>query len=380
LDSAGEFTVDLARSAKQMAALARAHPNRWAFFLTQAGVLAGARSIKLSSGPKVESVVLEFAQPFDDLLDPHAVSLTRPGEAPFLTLLRQGLQWSMACQGQISLLVQNPIRSYLLTSSPQGTQIAEVESAPFTRVALFRRDPLVPWWKRPFHQPRAAAELLVEGRYRLAYCPVPVKLDGLSLWSGQPDLLPNFRKPIMVAQFNLYKQGSGFLAAAQPAQVPAQRYLIEGQVRHRPSGSRPLPEVGWLEIVGTESAQMVSSSNLDDGLYLLADWVHGYTPTYLYLSDRLCRPGLPTLPCGSVLYYHGRSRDQIFFQKHGLLSNPITLPELQTDAWTVVLADDEVRMDPSGLTPIIDDALTRRVGEIQEAIRRTQIRLAGLSR
>ena len=81
--------------------------------------------------------------------------------------------------------------------------------------------------------------------------------------------------------------------------------------------------------------------------------------------------------CASALFYARPSRDLIYYQRYGMLCNPMELYNLLTDAWTVIVADDTIQMDPTGLTPIRDESILTRNCEIEESIRKTQIRLAG---
>lgn len=100
LDSAGKFTVDLARALQGLAKLARTYPTRWALFALQAGVAGRATQMHVSSGLRSESVTLHFDGLLpEQLRDPGAFTRfdgnVDPSE-PATGLLRQAVQWSLA--------------------------------------------------------------------------------------------------------------------------------------------------------------------------------------------------------------------------------------------------------------------------------------------
>lgn len=376
LDSAGQFTLDLSRSALQMSALARTQPHRWAFFLTQAGVAGGATAIHLSSGLRAESVTLEFAEGPDGLSDARLLNQQREGESAFVQLVRLGLQWALAGQSQVDLVVETPRGGYCLS----GDRLRELPGGSGTRLAVVRVRPAEPWWKIPFGRAKASLGLLLESRWRLAYCPVPVKFDGLTLSGGRPDHLPEFRKPLMVQQLHWLpddRQGCR-LKVAHPSLVPAVHYVLGDQVEERPLLALPVAEVGWLELVLPQPAQMSLWPGLPrEGDCTLGSWSKDGKNWLVAVTDV---QGYSMGRSRLVMYYHGRSRDQLHCQRYGLLCDPVSLPTLQTDAWSVVWADDEVQVDPTGLTPIHDEYLSGHIERVERSIRRGQIRLGGLQK
>lgn len=383
LESAGQFTVDLIKEARQMRALARSHPNRWAFYLTQAAVAGGAVSVQMSSGVRAESVTLEFLEGHSELDSPARLTEPSPDESVFLQLLRQALRWALASEAAVDLLVEGPEVGFGLSGRKGHIQLLETASQPETRVALMRRRPAAPWWKWSFGGARASLALFLEARWRLAYCPIPVKFDGLSLCAGVPESLPEFRAPVMMQQLHLALEGGSALAVAHPGMVPAYQYISGDQIEPRPAGASPTPTVGWLELLPVRKLQRVPGLPSADHL-TAGSWWLGHEPEHLRLAEsQAALLGLfsnERCACKNVLYYHGRSRDRIYCQRYGLLCNPLILTGLQTDAWTILIADDQVQTDPTGLTPVLNEYLLNRIEKMERDIRNTQMRLAERSR
>lgn len=383
LESAGHFTVDLIREARQMRALASTHSNRWAFYMTQAGVAGGARLIQMSSGIRAESVTLEFDRPHPDLEKPALLTEPRPEESTFLQLLRHALRWALGSDVPIDLIVEGPKVGFTLTGRRSAIEVREIPARPTQRLALVRRRPTEPWWKRPFRRARASLALFLEARWRLAYCPVPVKFDGLSICTGVPESLPEFRAPLMLQQLHLALQDGPGLAAVHPGLVPAYHYISGDQVEPRPHAATPLPTVGWIELFPSNPMHVASGPPSSD-YFTAGSWWHEGRPEHLILAG--CQPALleaflhQRCRCHNVLYYHGRGRDRLFCQRFGLLSNPLILFNLQTDAWSILMADDEVQTDATGLTPVLNEYLQKRIERLEMGIRHTQIRLAERSR
>ena len=387
LDSSGQFTLDLARGLAQLSKLAWAYPNRWAYYLTQAGVAGGARAIHLSSGLRAESVTLEFAELPEELVDSRNVTRPESGQSSAcLQLLRQGLRWVLATESPLDLVVESPRGGYCLSGQKSGYQLRELAGSQQTRVGLVRGRPAEPWWKKPFGRARSAASLMLESRWRLAYCPVPVKIDGFSLCSGVPDYLPDFHKPLMMQQLHLLpSDNSQSLATSHPGLTPAYRYLVDEQVEERPKAASPVAEVGWLELVIPGGGQLNRATGVNrPEECMVGNWYQGAEPNYLTIScgheAQMAEYSKQRCRCSAALYYCARSRDVLHCQRYGMLCDPIPLPGLQTDAWNVVWADDTVQVDPSGQKPILDEYLNLHIERLQQGIRQSQIRVAAKNR
>lgn len=344
-----------------------------------------ASQMHLSSGVRSESVTLHF----DDQLPAQlreAERFTRfdslaSEDLDTTTLLRQAVQWALAPGSAVSLVVEDRSGGFCLSGKDQSYELREVPPAQRSRVALVRERPHEAWWKNPFRRARNSLALLLECRWRLSFCPVPVKFDGLSLCSGMPYDLPGFPQPLMMEQLHLDAQSdSACLAAAHPRDIPANYYVLGEQLEKRPDWASPTAQIGWLELIYPGRMALSAGVPLGDRFTVGSWWRQDGQPEHLwadvqqncllpaYQSNR-CR-------CKLALYYHGRSRDLLYCQRFGILLNPLELTELQTDAWSIILADDTVQTDPTGLNPVLNESLRKRAGQLEEGVRRTQIRLA----
>ena len=386
LDSAGKFTVDLAKGLQKLAQLARTYHTRWALFGVQAGVAGGANQMHLSSGLRSESVTLHFPGDLPaQLREPDRFTRfdARAEEDSEATiLLRQAVQWALAPGSAVSLVVEDRSGGFCLTGKNQNYTIHELAAVPgCSKIALVRERPHEPWWKNPFGRARTSLALLLECRWRLSFCPVAVKFDGLSLCSGMPYDLPGFPQPLMMEQMHLDGGQSACLAVAHPRDVPANYYVIGEQLVKRPEWASPTAQVGWLELV-YQGGRLAMSDGipLGDRFTVGSWWRQDGRPEHVWADvQETCM--LPAFQnnrcrCRLALYYHGRSRDLLYHQRFGILLNPVELTELQTEAWSIIVADDSVQTDPTGLNPIHNEALLGRTRTIEEGIRRTQIRLA----
>ncbi|MBN9413994.1 hypothetical protein ABS71_12885 [bacterium SCN 62-11] len=385
LDSAGKFTVDLARGLEKLAQLARTYHTRWALFGVQAGVAGKATQMHLSSGLRSESVTLLFPEQLPAQLREPGRFTRFDGQAAedqdATTLLRQAVQWALAQGSSVNLVVEDTSGGFCLSGKNQHYQIRELPPAPAARVALVRERPHEPWWKNPFGRARNSLALLLECRWRLSFCPVPVKFDGLSLCSGMPYDLPGFPQPLMMEQLHLDARGDiPCLAVAHPRDIPANYYVLGEQQQRRPEWASPAAAVGWLELVYPGRLAVAAGVPQGERFTLGSWWTHDGRPEHVWsdIQDDTLLPAFQgnRCRCRLALYYHARSRDLLYCQRFGILLNPLELTGLQTDAWTVVLADDLLQTDPTGLNPVLNEQLRLRAEAIEEGIRRTQIRLA----
>jgi hypothetical protein len=330
----------------------------------------------LSSGLRAESVQLEFAAPPPGLADARSIGQQSNPESVVIQLLRTGLQWALAGRSQVDLLVETPQGGYALSWESSRHGVRPLPAAPTTRVAVVRARPAEPWWKVPLGRAQASLGWMLESRWRLAYCPVPTRFDGLCLSSGLPYHLPEFRKPLMVQQMNLLPEpaAGSFLRVAHPCQVPAVHYVVGEQVEERPFRATPVAEVGWMDLVLPGACQLALRP--DPAENVVGQW------TLDGRREHVVLPGMPGTVegccCSSVFYYQGRCRDQVHCQRLGLLCDPVPMAGLQTEAWNVVLADDEVQVDPTGLTPIQNDYLMGKLEWVEKSIDRSQVRLGRL--
>jgi hypothetical protein len=385
LDSTGKFTVDLARGLEKLAQLARTYHTRWALFAVQAGVAGQAQQMHLSSGLRSESVTLLFSGPLPEQLR-EARRFTRfdsqtQEDADTTTLLRQAVQWALAPGSGVNLVVEDAGGGFCLSGKNQNYQIHELPPAAASRVALVRERPHDPWWKNPFGRARNSLALLLECRWRLSFCPVPVKFDGLSLCSGMPYDLPGFPEPLMMEQLHLDPRGDyPCLATAHPRDIPANYYVLGQQRERRPEWASPAAAVGWIELVHPGKMALSPGVPLGERFTLGSWWTRDGQPEHVWADIRpdVLLPAFQSnrCRCRMALYYHGRSRDLLYCQRFGILLNPLELSELQTDAWTVILADDSIQTDPTGLNPVLNEELRARTRHLEEGIRHTQIRLA----
>lgn len=385
LDSAGKFTVDLARGLDKLAQLARTYHTRWALFGVQAGVAGQASQMHLSSGLRSESVTLHFPDQLPAQLREPA-RFTRfdsqdSEDSHATTLLRQAVQWALAPGSSVNLVVEDSSGGFCLSGKNQNYTLHELPAAPLSRVALVRERPHEPWWKNPFGRARNSLALLLECRWRLSFCPVPVKFDGLSLCSGMPYDLPGFPQPLMLEQLHMDASREGAcLAVAHPRDIPANYYVLGSHLEKRPEWASPAAQVGWLELVCPGRLVLGQGVPLGERFTVGSWWRQDGQPEHLWadLQDHCLLSAFQSnrCRCQMALYYHGRSRDLLYCQRFGILLNPLELPGLQTDAWSIILAEDQLQTDPTGLNPIRNEALLQRAAQIEEGVRRTQIRLA----
>ncbi len=389
LDSAGKFTVDLARALEKLAQLARTYPTRWALFALQAGVAGRATHMHVSSGLRSESVTLYFEGWLpEQLRDP--AGFTRfdgnidPTE-PATGLLRQAVQWSLAPGCAVNLVVEDPQGGFCLSGQQQNYRIHSLPTIGLgqARIALVRERPSEPWWKNPFKRARSSLALLLDCRWRLSFCPIPVKFDGLTMCSGMPFDLPGFPPPLMMAQLHLQRdQPPWGLAVAHPRDVPANSYVLGNEILRRPEFASPVAQLGWLELVSGEGSLHSSPGvPLGDRFTVGSWWRYDGQPEHIWAdsldSYLLAAYAGARCHCSTALFYHTRSRDLLYHQQYGVLINPVQLTNLQTDAWSMLVADDSIATDPTGLNPIHDEALTQRIDRLEAGVRATQIRLAG---
>ncbi|MFN8610509.1 MAG: hypothetical protein U0931_23420 [Vulcanimicrobiota bacterium] len=389
LDSAGKFTLDLARGLEKLAQLARTYQTRWALYALQAGVAGRAVQMHISSGLRSESVTLYFEGWLpQQLREPD--QFTRfdgrsSQDSPMTGLLRQAVQWSLAPGASVNLVVEDAKGGFCLTGQQQNYKIHALPTIGLgqTRIALVRERPSEAWWKNPFKRARNSLALLLDCRWRLSFCPVPVKFDGLSLCSGMPFDLPGFPTPLMMAQLHLQSDQRRLgLAVAHPRDVPANSYVLGNELHRRPEWSSPTAQLGWLELVGGgEGALQVSPGvPLGDRFTVGSWWRPDGQPEHIWAQSLdpclLTAFGGARCHCDKALFYHGRSRDLLYHQQYGVLLNPLQLTALNTDAWSMLVADDGIATDPTGLNPIHDQALNRRIEELEAGVRATQIRLA----
>jgi hypothetical protein len=401
MDSAGKFTVDLARGLQKLAQLAATHHTRWALFAVQAGVAGRASQIHLSSGLRSESVTLHFCEQLP-------AQLREPGrftrfdslaseDQDATTLLRQAVQWALAPGSAVNLVVEDGSGGYCLSGKNQNYTLHELPPAsrtkvqggaaaspldpPAARVALVRERPHEPWWKNPFRRARNSLALLLECRWRLSFCPVPVKFDGLSLCSGMPFDLPGFPQPLLMEQLHLDTQSdSACLAAAHPRDIPANYYVLGNQLERRPEWASPAAQVGWLELISPGHMALSQGVPLGESFTVGSWWRQDGQPEHIWtdIQDHCLLPAFQNnrCRCRLAMFYHGRSRDLLYYQQHGILLNPLELIALQTDAWSILVADDTVQTDATGLNPVRNEALLKQAAQLEEGVRRTQIRLA----
>ncbi len=389
LDSAGRFTVDLARGLEKLAQLARTYHTRWALFAVQAGVAGQASQMHLSSGLRSESVTLHFpGQLPAQLREPGRFTRFDSQASEDLdatTLLRQAVQWALAPGSAVNLVVEDSSGGFCLSGKNQNYTLHELPppaiSPASARVALVRERPHEPWWKNPFGRARNSLALLLECRWRLSFCPVPVKFDGLSLCSGMPYDLPGFPHPLMLEQLHMDgKSDTSCLAAAHPRDIPANYYVLGDCLEKRPEQASPGAKVGWLELVYPGTLVLGQGVPKGERFTVGSWWRQDGQPEYLWadVQDNCLLTAFQRnrCRCQMALYYHGRSRDLLYYQRFGILLNPLELAGLQTDAWSIILADDQVQTDPTGLSPIRNEGVLQRAAQIEEGVRRTQIRLA----
>ena len=387
LDSAGKFTLDLSKSLQKLSQLARTYGNRWALYATQSGVAGGANQMHISSGLRSESVTLRFRGDLpESLRDPNRFTHfdnQASDDAPETLLLRQAVQWALAPGSSVNLVVEGPRGGFCLSGHDQNYQIHDLPAAEASRVALVRGRPQESWWQNPFRRARNSLALLLECRWRLSFCPVPIKFDGLSLCSGMPYDLPGMPSVILMEQLLLESDPlAACLAASHPGDIPAMHYLVGEQVERRPQWATPPAQLGWMEMIHPTRSGMLCLQDgppAPGGFTVGSWWSAQGEPQHLSLNfqdcvmdvydSRRCR-------CANALFYARPGRDLLYFQRYGMLCNPLDLRNLQTDAWTVIVADDSIHMDPTGLSPIRDEYVLRRSDELEESIRKTQIRLA----
>lgn len=388
LDSAGKFTVDLTKGLEKLARLASTYQTRWALYALQAGVAGRAVNMHISSGLRSESVTLHFEGCLPEhLRDPIQFTSFKDGgeaDAPLTTLLRQAVQWSLAPGSSVNLVVEDCRGGFCLTGQQHNYRIHSLPTIGLgqARIALVRERPNQPWWKNPFKRAHSSLKLLLDCRWRLSFCPIPVKFEGLSLCSGAPYDLPDFTTPLMMAQYHLQSGTQKLeLAAAHPRDIPANSYVLGNELHRRPAGASPNAQLGWLELVSPFGSLHVNPGvPLGDRFTVGSWWRPDGTPEHIWAE--LLDPCLMSAyegarcHCDKVMFYHGRSRDLLYHQQYGVLLNPVQLTGLKTDAWTILVADDQLATDPTGLNIIHDEALTRRIQQLEEGVRSTQIRLA----
>ena len=385
-DSSGEFTMDIGRQARRLGELSRAYPHRWLLFACQAAVAAGASKISVSSGLRADSVAFDLV---DDPLARFPPTFLQGGStSQEAGLLRAAFEWALSLGVECSLLVEGSEEAYVVRSDHQGTQRWWCPATGRRRVTLVAGRPSQPWWRRLLGRVEHSASLLVECRWRLACCPVPVTLDGFSLVSGRIDWLPGFRPPLTMLQIHLAPPGGPVgLALEHPSLRPSIRYAVGGacpqEAPPRPSSVPPLAEFGWLEVVPPQGERLelvANSGECDSQAWILGSWVHlnklrqvairgGQSPDLQGFSGR-------RLGAQGAAFYHGRCDDRFFPVHFGMTANPIELSELGTEAWSVLWADTEFEFDASGLELVRTPRVLGQLEHCQNQIRQTQLRVA----
>jgi hypothetical protein len=385
-ESSGRFTVDLELELKRLGELSRALPFRWILFACQAAVAVGASEIRLSSGLKSDSIRFELeGDPLEHFPPTLFERVAERAEAAFL---RSAFEWALAARVDCSLLVEGPRAAYMISRGKSGTQRLECRPSGHRCVVLVAGRPAQPWWKLGFGRVEQSAALLVECRWRLAFCPIPVWLDGLSVASGRTDWLPGLRPPVTMQQIHLcWEQGCSRLALEHPCATPSIRYAVGGTTPAegpaRSSFVQPRARLGWLEVVPAPGRSMGLELLLDapDG----PDWCLGQWGELEGMQRVMVRGGSnpelaafagQRIAAQGTAYYHGRSLDRFFPVHYGMVANPIELSDLGTEAWSVVWADDEFEFDASGLELVRSHRALSLIENCQQQIRQTQLRVA----
>ncbi len=385
-ESSGRFTVDLERELKRLGELSRALPFRWILFACQAAVAVGASQVRLSSGLRSDSI--RFDLEGDPLEHFPPTLFERVAERAEAVFLRSAFEWALAARVDCSLLVEGPRAAYMVSRGKSGTQRLECRPSGHRRVMLVAGRPAQPWWKLGLGRVEQSAALLVECRWRLAFCPIPVWLDGLSVVSGRTDWLPGLRPPVTMQQIHLcWEQGCSRLALEHPCATPSIRYAVGGPAAaegpSRASFVQPRARLGWLEVVPPPGQSVRLETRLDtpEG----SDWCLGQWGE-LEGEQRVvvCGAKNPELvafagqriAAQGTAYYHGRSLDRFFPVHYGMVANPIELSELGTEAWSVLWADDAFEFDASGMELVRTPRVLSQIENCQQQIRQTQLRVA----
>ena len=368
LDSSGQFSVTGAKFFEKFGELAQVHAIRWVFFATQAAVAMGASGCRLSVSQDTVSVAWEV-DPSPAWCEDGAALATfseRHVSDPAYALLRQSLLWSLSQKPlYLSLLKEGPQAGFVIECGLQDQKYKPLPPRPGRRTQFSlvfepnRQD-------RRFRRPEVRSAFQAEASFRLAFCPMRVFFDGKELSEGRLQNLSVQRRGLPTRTFYhlvLERPGLDNLAVAVPSVQPAQTYYV-GNGRpafHVPSDTRGAAQTTHFALTSEERHALsllqspADSPRLDDEL-LLTEFP---SPTGRQrLSARVPwtfdfgRPDFERVRARALIAHTQVRGSTLLVSHHGMLLDPVPLPDPGGPGWVAVIATDKMPCDASAARPV----------------------------
>jgi len=356
LHSQGRFTLDPGRNREKMAEFLRQDRVAWSYWMARLGVLLECCEARIQLGRNGMMFELEFSST-DTASEVVARFLERGEDGPGIHYLRAALLWSQALcelvpELQPALLLQRPEQATLgldLRGAPR-LQRQEATGAHHRLTLAFLssggqdRSPLFESFRHEFRTRLPS---------RLAFCPVPVRLEGPWINSGRLD----GGEVAHYLRYYLEGQGRHHLAALGPQHWPATTYWLENECPspfRRPRFSRPRPLVATFSLAG-RLPEGIDWTSQESGVL---DWVDSSGQSHtLGLRPQPVLPLEPTghWPVRALLQRDFQGLDQWTVVQHGVLLDweplPLDSPSSQ-NGWRAVVGLDTVQTDLSGLRAV----------------------------
>lgn len=392
IQSRGKFTLDPKQSRVKIAEMQSQDLSSWACWWIRSAVNLGAAGGTIQCGRDLLTArfLFDCAAPGLRRVEAFLLRGDESADDRGLELLRSALLWTQSLLEsrptlEGSLLLERPNEPLLLLRLRADS--VELQHSPQMgkdySLSLNVQD------TRP--RGSGAGELLplrmaLASRLpaRLAFCPIPVSLDGVWLNSGTPAGAANDALPLIYLRYYLCPRRANVLAVKDPRCWPARHYHLLSSMPERfsrPRMSTPTSRVNTLSLAGevSEAARWSHSAGTP-----MLKWRGGF-PEALYLSghEPLRAEGWsvgdhpPWLVRVALFRVADSPVDNWAVMNNGLCLDwePLQLSESPNGwGWQAVVGMDSAATDISGVKALRNETFTRVQdwlrGEIVELHRR----------
>jgi hypothetical protein len=373
IQSRGRFTLDPKQSRVKIAEMQRQDLSGWACWWVRAGVCLGAESGSIQCGRDLVTARFAFAHGVPGF--EQAGKFLRLGDdgadGGGVELLRSALLWTQSLLEtrptlEAALLLETPGEPILsLRLRAEGVELQhapQLGQQPSLSLNLQDTRPQRPGGGELLPLRLALATKLPP---RVAFCPIPLMLDGVLLNSGAPAV---DNPPLVFLRYYLCPPSPNVLAVKDPRCWPARHYRLDGTMPRRFSRQRlssPASRVNTLSLAG--ELHDGAAFNHTSGVPLLK-WRGGF-PEQLFLQGQVplhaqgwsIEEYAPWLVRAAL--FRGDSGVNEWAVVHEGLRldwEPLSLTQSGRDlGWRAIVGMSRVGTDISGVRALQSEAFTR---------------------
>jgi len=366
--SRGQFTLDPGRNRDKMATLLQQDPLSWVYWFIRCGVTLKATRCEILVGRNALVARLELVSG-GELLENFLEGAEDPEANLPLRYLRSALLWSQAWLGlqadfAANLLLERPGQPHLALHVESTRVTRQSEERPGQTAGLTLA--LVPGSQRSHQELFFALRRLLRENLpaRVAFCPMPVYLDGQRL---DGSLVGDTSLPLYT-RYYLGPTRSDCLAVQSP--VAAHYYRLESsppQVWPRPRFCLPQARVHTFSLAGELPAAVQWS--LAEGLPV-SQWSTELETTRLFANPLQVAQTEDRWLVRAALQRQGSDNDHWAVVQHGVRLNlePLPLGKASRWGWLAVVGLDGAQTDLSGMRLVQDSLYEDLRGWLREEI------------